>query len=324
MNVDVPKLLGLLGIEYRKYRDELNARCPIPGHEERDASWGIVSDEGSYRNGSWHCFGCKKSGGPVELVSLVIGITAFSAKRWLESNGVVRGDATPDSLPSRIRCEVVNDDVPILELPRGVVVGKSFKEWPEGFRKYLVKRGIGAWQVEHHGIGYGLYGEQEGRVVFPVRDQYGVLLYYTGRKIVKARIRYKSCPEQPGARPEAALFGETMWRHRGGFDEVFTTEGITKALAIERALCELGTGERGGSVAAFCGSELHEEQVVKLRRFARITHVADPDETGMRFARELEGKMCGEMGVRIVVSPNEKQADEVGRGVLRALLIGGT
>ena len=298
----------------------------MPGHVEKDPSWSIVDDPGSDKHGLHRCFGCKRGGSPAYLVSQVIGITEFSARDWLERNGCVAGEASPGSLPTKVRCEVaptVNHAAGIM-LPAGVVTDRTFGEWPSGPKRYLLGRGIGTWQVEAYGIGYAVHGEQEGRIVFPSKDCYGAIRYYTGRTFDGDRLRYLSCEEDaPGARIDAALFGEHLWDWRDEFDEVFTAEGAVKALAIERALCDVGTGERGRPVAAFSGSELHEAQVLKLRRFTRLTHVADPDDTGMRFARELEGKLCGAMGVRIVVPSDGKQADEVGLIELRKLLLGG-
>ena len=323
MLVDVPKMLAKLGItEYKAVRGELWAPCPLPHHPEGTASWSIVCDPQSPKHGLYKCFGCKRAGNPVTLVATIIGITNGGAARWLQDEGCMLDNQTPDTLPGRVRCEVLDGREPELELPPGVVTGRPFPEWPQIVRRYLVRRGITAWQVRAHGLGYAVSGEQGARLVIPVRNQYGRLLYYTGRSFACSQLRYRSADDQPGARPKAALFGESLWRTRP-VEECFCAEGAIKVLAIERALCSTGTGEGGLAISAFSGAEMHEEQVLKLRRFERITYVRDPGETGARFAHEVERSLCGlGSAVRVVTPPGDEEADTLTRRELRALLLG--
>ncbi len=321
MLVDVPKMLRLLGItEYKQVRGELWARCPMPLHPEGKPSWSIVNDPSSPKHGLHKCMGCKRGGNSVHLVATIIGITTASAYRWLQDNGCVLDDQTPDTLPGRVRCEVDDGDPATLELPFGVHV-KPWRELPGFVRRYLSRRGITAWQVQAYGIGYAVAGEQHGRIVLPTRNQYGALLSYTGRSYTGSLLRYLSAKEQAGARPKAALFGEALWRTRP-VEECWCAEGAIKVLAVERALCSIGTGQDGQAIAAFSGAEMHEEQALKLRRFERITYVADNNETGLRFAREIENAMCSMTAVRVVVPPEGSEADTLTRRELRALLLG--
>lgn len=317
MLVDVPKLLGVLGIEYKAIRSELWACCPLPLHPEGKASWSIVNDPTSPKNGYHKCFGCHRKGGPINLVSTILHVTEFSARQWLLDNGCVIDQQTPDTLPGRVRCRVEDPTTEHrLALPEGVVVGKPFREWPGVIRHYLAERGITAWQVGAHGLGYSVAGEQSCRLFIPIRSQYGSLLFYTGRSFSGARLRYRSAADQVGARPKEALFGESLWRTRSPL-VVYVAEGAIKVLAIERALCGIGTGETGPAIAAFSGSEIHDEQVLKLSRFERIVYVADNNETGLRFAAEVEGKLSAR-DIRVVV-PSE-DSDLLPREELAALL----
>jgi hypothetical protein len=148
---------------------------------------------------------------------------------------------------------------------------------------------------------------------------YGTLIYYTGRSFTGSRLRYRSADEQPGAHPKSALFGESLWEKRP-IEECYGAEGAIKVLAIERALCDIGSGVNSQAIAAFCGAELHDEQVLKLRRFERFTYFADNNETGVAFAREIEAKLCSLSAVRIIIPPEGKEADTLTRRELSALL----
>lgn len=322
MLVQIPEMLSKLGVDLkptRERRGEIWSPCPLPNHQETQASWSIKNDLSSPKHGHWYCFGCKEEGGPVALVSSIIGITTTSARQWLIDNDLVIGNQTPDAIPARVRCLVQQAFETELELPRGVITDKPFREWPQVIRRYLVGRGITASQVSRYGIGYSVGGEQNGRVIFPVRNQYGALLYYTGRSFARSALRYRSADEQPGARPTAALFGEVAWRYRDP-ETLYMAEGAIKVLAVERATCRLGSGETGAAIGAFSGSEIHSEQVAKIRRFNRLVYVADPNPTGLGFAEKIKGLLGSSLDVRVVVPPGDNEADTLTRRELRALL----
>lgn len=323
MLIDVPGLLSAMRIEATRKGVEWMAECPNPKHADSKPSWSIQDEPTSPRHGNHYCFGCHFGGGPIDLVIAVHGLSYHGARTWLEERGLIVGTdrADPGALkPVRVK---LLDSRAGLRLPAGVVQDRPFRDWPGPLRAYLAKRGISAWQVAAHRIGFAIVGQQKNRVFFPSYDRNGRLLSYTGRSAIgESSIRYRSTDDLPGARPDQAVFGEHLWRYRSAV-EVWVTEGAINALAVERALCDKATGEYGPAVAALSGSRLTEDHVAKLGKFERVSIVADSDDAGVGIeaAVRLESALLGSgQAVRVVVPPKGFDAAALSRDALWELL----
>jgi DNA primase len=54
------------------------ARCPLPGHDDSTPSF-EVRNHGRH----WHCYGCNKKGGAIDLVMTYQAVSFLEAKKWL-------------------------------------------------------------------------------------------------------------------------------------------------------------------------------------------------------------------------------------------------
>lgn len=278
--IDVPRLLQVLKIDAERRGQELWARCPHPGHEEKDSSWKIVDDPGGKWHGLSKCFGCGESGGPARLVASIKGVSCSTAQWWIEQKGL-DGDRP---VVLRVRVEVEQDDTRSFVLPPTVRGVGALAVWPRPFRRFADRRGLTDEQVARWGIGYAASGKLAYRVVFPIFDDSGRLLSYSARDITgEARAKYLTASRREGADPDA-VFGAKHWPAPGWRQTVYVTEGVLNALAVERVVDGEAAGE---GLGALDGSDLRPGQVIALSTFRRVVVLSDPDLAGDKLASAI-------------------------------------
>lgn len=279
-DVDVPRVLERLGIEYRRQGRELWARCPF--HDERSPSWRIRSEPAHENHTVWQCFGAcpegRRSGSVIVLVQRLVGLESREdAWRWIKGQGA----EAPPRPTRRIKVEVV-ERPGALAFPAGVRVA-PVADWVTPARTYLVEeRGVPAAQAERWGIGYAPYGRLAGRIVIPARDRSGRLLNYTGRTYLGASLKFREPEEGEGA-DKSAVFGEQHWPAPSERRIVGLGEAGFDALAIERVL--------GLHVAATYGSELLPGAIARLSTFPEIVVFSDPDAAGNKLFDAIRSQL---------------------------------
>jgi DNA primase len=306
-SADVPRLLDALGIQTRDHGVELWGPCPHPDHDEKRPSWSIHNDPQDPANGSHYCFGCQFSGGPVDLVAAVRGISLGGARQWITDRGLwLKG-----SLPLAVRFEVTNRfRLMTLHLPSGLVEG-PLARWPTPIRRYAESRGITAEQVERWELCFAVDGPMGGRIVFPVKDERGMWVGWHARTYCKQDKRYKNASRADGYDP-GAIFGMRWWPPLEERGQVVLTEGALDALACERA------GAR--FIAAIGGSEAHARQLLKLQTWSCILIATDGDHAGDAVFKTLKSLLGSRCRVLRVDMPRGKDAAAIQEEQLRELL----
>lgn len=77
--VDLESVFKHYGLDAGKYNRSIC--CPFPFHKDRNPSFNYYPDTNSF-----HCFGCKTSGGPVHFVSSLLGTDKITAANHLIGN----------------------------------------------------------------------------------------------------------------------------------------------------------------------------------------------------------------------------------------------
>lgn len=304
MNIDVPRLLQGLGIQYRAKGRRLWARCPSTEHDDQDPSWFAWSDPGERRNGRHRCYGCGFSGDAVDLVAEVLGLSPREAREWLEDGGL-------DAPLLEVELVVTDARRERPEVPADVVFGRSLAEWPTVFRREMQRRRLGDEAVARWGIGYAARGRLRGRVVLPVFDEQRQAVMYQARTVIGSDLRYL---DPHGARPH--VYGCHLWPPPGeGRGRVVVVEGPFDAIAVDDA-SRLPVG-------ALLGSEVHPSQLLALSTFRRVTVLTDPDQAGDKAAAALAGLRRWTELERVEL-PKGEDPDSLPRGELARLLRFGT
>lgn len=298
VEIDVPYLLERLGIRYERRGRELWARCPMPDHEERTASWHIRDEPDTDKHGRHHCHGCEVGGSAVFLVMKLLDMGGKEAWSW------IRSDAAIVQRPPKLHTSVdvlAPSELGRFRLPFGAIVGQPLEEWPERPRSYLLGRGVTEWQIKRWALGYAIDGRLRGRIVIPVLNGRNRLISYTARAFVRSDRKYLEPKEVEGA-DKAAVFGEEWWPENRSTLLVF--EGAFNALAGERST-KL-------PVAALQGSQFLPGHAARLSMFPEIVIASDPDKAGVKLAAAVRslGRWCK---VRFASFPEGLDANDVER-----------
>lgn len=292
MAVDIEQLLARLSIEYERRGVWLWAPCPHPDHEENTPSWHIRDDADDDRHGFHKCFGCGRSGYPVQLVERVLGLDRDAARDWLKSS--------ENAAPPKLGVEVEFEEPEVkrrFELPSGSVLA-PLAQWVTPARRYAEERGITAAQVDEWGLGYAVDGRLAGRVVLPIRDRHGVVVSYAARDYTKRALRKYLAPSTSEGANRIAVFGEHLWRER---DCLVLIEGPVDALAVARV---------GYQVGAIQGSDWKPAHLLKLRRWRVIVIASDNDQAGNKLASAIREQVGADRESQTRVGLAEVPEDE--------------
>lgn len=276
--VDVPVLLGALGIRAERKGTKWVARCPNPEHDDSSPSWSIIDKPGDRRHGSHHCFACKWGGGPWEVAGAIWKMTPEEAGKRLREMGIGAAPPMPKSIPKVVVSTVGYVPPRAFKLPIGVEIPGPNGRWFTPALQYLLERDVTREQIDRWGLGYAVRGRLRFRVVAPVYDGAGRLLSYSARAFSAAAPgdRYDTGRANQGAHPRRAIWGEAGFV---GDDCVTVAEGVFGALALERA--------GAPNPCALLGSELTEDKARVLSRFRRVIVATDPDKAGNAIAAKL-------------------------------------
>jgi DNA primase len=215
------------------------AVCPF--HSEKTPSF-TVSPERQ----SWHCFGCGEGGDVISFVQKIDGLTFTEAlERLAPRAGVEYQPSSPAD--NRIKSEK-SKIMEVLELCARLF-HEILQNHPTAIdaRNYLEKRGIDAESIKKFRIGYApnawetvssaltkknldlkwgfaagmiakrthgnsYYDRFRGRIVFPIDNQSGQIIGFTGRILndIKDQPKYLNTPETPVFKKSEVLYGISL------------------------------------------------------------------------------------------------------------------
>ncbi len=307
MIVDVERMLEALGIESEEAGSaatEMWACCPYPEHDESTPSWSIKNDEQDDKHGSHYCFGCGRGGSPVDLVIAQVGLSGFGAAiAWLEERKLDIDGVAPLNIELILKMPAKHE---MLELAYGIRA--DYSKWTTNAKRYAKERGITEHQIHRWSIGCVPMGPLAGRMYIPAYDQNQRLLSYTARDYTgDARSRYKepSGKGMDGAHP-GAVFGEEHWPKEHTLRrELVLCEGAFNAMACERV--------GAANIAALFGSDLTNEQLLKLKTWDTIILASDLDAAGNKMARKILAALGRWSDIRRVQFTDKRDPNDLER-----------
>ncbi|WP_248922431.1 DNA primase [Olsenella intestinalis] len=307
-------LLQIVGetVELKQRGRDFWGCCPF--HKEKSPSFHVVP-----QNGIWHCFGCGEGGDVFAYIMKREGLDFPDSIRYLaEKAGIElseeRGAARRGPKRNRlIECLGEAESFYSLQLMRGKSDGAA-----EG-RSYLGGRGFGSAVCKSWGLGYAPghgalvahlrskgFTNQEmvaanlaldgrgnnlrdrffDRVMFPIHDEMGRTIAFSGRVLTQGK------PAQGGKyvnSSETAVFSKK--RHLFAFDRAKESMAATGKAIICEGYTDVMAMHQAGftNTVATMGTALTAEHVKLLDRFAKrqIICLFDGDAAGQRAAERV-------------------------------------
>ena len=274
--------------------------CPF--HEEKTPSFTVDSNKGMY-----HCFGCKESGDAIKFVRESGNLDFVSAIEELANQfGVMLERTESRSQRSKVQDQKRDKARDFLDV-LSQYYHSELKSHPPT-QKYLKKRGITDWEVQHYSLGYAppgglqkVFGKHEkllkevgalsqkgfdlmgGRLVFPIHSRKGNVIGFGGRLL-------------QGDGPKYINYGETEYFHKRrelyGLHDALTCRPRPKGLVVVEGYMDAIAAARAARAnpelpmpVAVLGTALTQDHVrAMVRSFSDLVLCFDGDTAGQKAA----------------------------------------
>lgn len=301
-------------------------RCPF--HQEKTPSFMVSADKQI-----WHCFGCSKGGDIFSFVQEVEGMTFPEALRLLaDKAGVTLSRVQVDEVARSAK----NRAMDILQFAadwyhRGLLKSPN----AQSARDYLLSRGVTSDQMKVFQIGFvpdkwdllyrallakgfdgndilaaglsisksggGTYDRFRGRIMFPIKNEHGSVVGFTGRVLVeteKSGGKYVNTPQTIVYDKSRVIYGLDLAKKEMRLQKfAVVVEGQMDVIACHRA--------KTMNVVASSGTAFTEKQLKLLKRYCNELRMAfDMDDAGIAAAtRGLTTALALEFDVKVIVIP---------------------
>lgn len=332
--VEANDIVDVVGSYFPLKRAGSNFRALCPFHREKSPSFHVTPSRQSF-----HCFGCGAGGGVLRFVMDYERVDFPTAVRRLAARAgivVVEDEGGEQVRSQRQRLLALHAEA--ADWFHGLLL-KSPEA--DAARAYLKKRGVGAEIARNWQLGYaptepgaiteflsarrytgeeitasglvsendrGTYGRFRHRVMFPIRNDHGEVIGFSGRVLdpdAKAA-KYVNSPETPLFSKGKVLYGLDKTKR----------DLIEKNAAIvcEGQLDLIAAYESGvRNVIAPQGTAFTPEQARLLKRFVETVLLCfDSDSAGQKAAaRSLPALLSIGLQVRVVILPDGEDPDSL-------------
>lgn len=283
----------------------LKGLCPF--HQERTPSF-MVSPERKM----WHCFGCGLGGDIIKFAMLYEHLEFPEALRFLaEKAGISIQTLSPtqqrefgilydlhEEAKNFYKAELSKNPPALKYLKDRGLTSETIDEFDLGFSPggetltvNLLKKGYAVGDLVRAGLVQkstsGLYRDKFfERIIFPITNQVGKIVAFTGRLTPEAEAKYKDSPTPPPKylnSPETPIFNKSRTLYGFSKTKQFISESRS-ALLVEGQMDFLGAWQAGvKNLVAISGTGLTPYHLEKLRRFADTALVSfDNDTAGLK------------------------------------------
>lgn len=326
--LDIADVIGDY-VELRRRGGSLWALCPF--HAEKTPSFSVQPERGTF-----HCFGCGKSGDVFTFVMEMEGMDFPEALRSLaERAGVtLTGRRGSPRVSDRTARSLLEDALAFFKdqlagaggsAPRAYLsrrriesgeiakfeIGWAPPSW-DSLKRHLASIGAGEREMADAGLitvgERGSYDRFRGRIMFPIRDEMARITGFGGRVIEgsDAKAKYLNSPEGELFSKSKILYlmheAKRAAKARG---RVILTEGYMDAMRCHTS----GFTEAVASL----GTSLTEKQASLIKRFADLCVIVyDGDGAGQEASvRGMYLLKDAGVEVRVATLPGGKDPDEV-------------
>lgn len=308
--------------------------CPF--HNEKGPSFTVSPSKGIYK-----CFGCGKSGTPVNFIMEHEGLTYPEALRFLAKKYSIKIEEV-EQTADQIKEQNAKESMMLLSAYAQQQFSINLWEHDEGKNiglSYFKERGFSNQTIEKFRLGYalenrkafsdkaladgylleylvktGLTIENEGRyfdrfsgrVIFPIQNISGRPIAFGGRILTndKKLAKYLNSPESEIYHKSNVLYG--LFQAKKTIVEknnCYLVEGYTDVVSLSQAGIE--------NVVASAGTSLTVEQIRLIRRFTpNVTIMYDGDNAGIKASfRGINLILAEGLNVKVLLFPDGEDPD---------------
>ncbi|PID22945.1 DNA primase [Sporosarcina sp. P3] len=309
--------------------------CPF--HEEGSPSFSVSEDKQLF-----HCFGCGASGNAITFMmdmenrSFIDSIVKLGSRMGLElessqtdnqastsssNHKMLKAYTLAANFYSHLLLNTIEGEKALEYLEKRGFTRDEIEQYEIGWSPVqsdalsalLKRQGFDMKEMETAGLcfhkedGSGYFDRFRGRIMFPIQDDNGATIAFSGRRMEDSSsdAKYINSPETPVFEKSKVLFNF----HRARLNvrktgKVVLFEGFMDTIAADR-------GGIGNTVAVM-GTALSAHHIVKLKRMAKkIVICCDGDSAGWgaakRFADQL---MDSGMDVLVATLPDKMDPDD--------------
>jgi DNA primase len=308
--------------------------CPF--HNEKGPSFTVSPAKGIYK-----CFGCGKSGAPVNFIMEHEGLTYPEALRFLAKKYSIKIEEV-EQTADQIKEQNAKESMMLLSAYAQQQFSKNLWEVDEGKTiglSYFKERGFSKQTIEKFQLGYSLEGRKSfsdkaladgylleylvktgltienegryfdrfsGRVIFPIHNISGRPIAFGGRILTndKKQAKYLNSPESEIYHKSNVLYG--LFQAKKTIVEknnCYLVEGYTDVVSLAQAGVE--------NVVASAGTSLTVEQIRLIRRFTpNVTIMYDGDSAGIKASfRGINLILSEGLNVKVLLFPDGEDPD---------------
>lgn len=307
------------------------ALCPF--HNEKTPSFMVSKEKQIY-----HCFGCSEGGDVFEFVKKIENVDFPEALRILaQKTGVVLKRQDPKLVDLKAKLidlhqaaakffmahlwQTDSGKVALEYLKGRGLTDATIKEWKLGFApdsfeslsKHLKEKGLADNEIKQSGlVGINSQGKSydrfRQRVMFPLFDNHGQVIGFTGRllKDKEGQGKYVNSPQTPIYNKSYVLYGLSQAK-----DEIKTSG---RAVLVEGQMDVLSAHQAGFSnVIASSGTALTEGQLDLIKRYTNeVIFAFDADQAGDKaIARSTDLALRYGFRIRVLIIPPGDDPDSL-------------
>ncbi len=316
--VDIVELVQAGGVTLRPYGKHWRGLCPF--HQDKNPSFNVTSSTGRYR-----CWACGESGDVFTWVmktqNLEFGdalkqlakLAGVTLKHHSRQDPVQRQshESAMEEAGQFFRDQFAKSSVASEYCRRRGLDDDVIKQWEIGYAPdvgealaiHLQRRGFSLAECETLFLVSkdptgGYFDKFRGRIMFPIRDERGLLVAFGGRIIGDANPKYINSGDTPIFRKSRVLYGLYQSKERVAKERVAVLcEGYVDVIACHRSGVK--------TALASLGTSLTEDQAKLLKRWVdKVVIFYDSDAAGQKAARKGIGILEAEgIQVRVALMP---------------------
>jgi len=335
-DLNIVDLIKHYGVDLKKAGTVYKACCPLPGHDEKTASFTVNPAKGIYK-----CFGCGKGGDAISFVmekeslpfwESVKDIAAKYSLALPEYESKEDQDKAEREYQHKESLYLANSkvldiylDTPVPYNEMNYIINRVH---PDQEEKFMVGYTPDQWQHVHETakkaglnekllLELGILQESKGkifdsrlyagRMIFPIHNERGKIAGFSARVIGdhdKKIAKYQNSPESKIFKKSKILYG--LWQAKEAIRNegfAYRVEGQTDVIALHQYGIE--------NVVAPLGTALTADHVKLLNRFtANVVILTDGDKAGRKAAIK-DGELFIDHGfnVSVLMLPDGEDPD---------------